>query len=135
MANNVNVTGFHHVAMKVRDITESLKLYTQVLGFPIFRQWSDAVKSGYLIDTGNGNYLELFSDGPKDGAPRPDGCWVHLALRCTDTKSAIEKVRQAGYTVTMECTDVTIASNPPYPVRIAFFKGPDGELVEFFETL
>jgi glyoxylase I family protein len=132
MSNHVSVSGFHHIAMRVKDFDASVKFYTQALGFPVFRAWGEGEKRAAMIDTGNGNYLELFANGP--GGVRPDGHWIHLALRCTDTKSAIEKARAAGCTVTMEPADITIASVPPYPVRIAFFKGPDGELIEFFET-
>jgi len=29
---------------------------------------------------------------------------------------------------------VTLAADPPIPARIAFCKGPDGELIEFFQN-
>jgi len=131
MSNAVSVTGFHHIAMRVKDLDASVRFYTQVLGFRLARSWGEGLKRGAMIDTGKGNYVELFADGPS--GERPDGHWAHLALACSDTKSAIEMVRSAGYAVTMETKDITIASQPPLPARIAFFKGPDGELVEFFQ--
>jgi hypothetical protein len=33
----------------------------------------------------------------------------------------------------VEARDVTLSSDPPMQIRIAFFKGPDGELIELFE--
>jgi hypothetical protein len=30
--------------------------------------------------------------------------------------------------------NVTIPGNPPVNIRIAFVKGPDGEVIEFFEN-
>jgi glyoxylase I family protein len=133
MANNVSVTGVHHIAIKVKDFDASLKFYTQTLGFPAQLTWGEGDKRAAMIDVGNGNCVELFAGGP--AGPRPDGHWLHLALRCTDTKSAMEKVRKAGYEVTMDTKDITIESRPhPFPIRIGFFKGPDGELIEFFET-
>jgi catechol 2,3-dioxygenase-like lactoylglutathione lyase family enzyme len=133
MANNVNVTGFHHIAMDVKDIDASIRFYTQVLGFGLAYTWGEGEKRGCMIDCGNGNYVELFQAKPGEG--RPEGHWKHLALKCTDTKSAIERVRAAGFPVTVETKDVTIPSSPkPLPIRIAFFKGPDGETVEFFQT-
>ena len=40
---------------------------------------------------------------------------------------------RAGAEVTVETRDVTISTEPPPPIRIAFFKGPDGELIELFQ--
>lgn len=119
--------------MKVNNLDASIRFYTQVLGFTLAHDWGDADKRGVMIDTGKGNYIELFAGGP--AGERPDGHWLHLALTCTDTKSAIEKVRTAGYPITMETSDIDIPSRiKMLPVRIAFFKGPDGELIEFFQT-
>lgn len=134
MANNVHVTGFHHVAIKVKDFDASLKFYTQLLGFPVTLSWGQGDQRAAMIDTGNGNCVELFAGG--SGESKPEGHWLHLALRCTDTKSAIEKVRAAGYKVTMETADILIDSKPAKcPVRIAFFQGPDGEVIEFFQLV
>ena len=132
MSNNVNVNGFHHVAMKVSNLDDSLKFYTMVLGFELKHSWGEGDKRGVMLDTGNGNYIELFAGGP--AGERPEGHWAHLALLCRDTKAAIEKSRLAGCPVTMEAADIDIPSKPMLPVRIAFFKGPDGELIEFFQT-
>ena len=131
MANNVTVNGFHHVAMRVKDLDAAVKFYSQVLGFPVVRAWGEGEKRGVMLDTGKGNCIELFANGP-DGE-RPDGHWAHLALSCTNTDAAIARVRAAGCTVTMEPADIDIPSSPAYPVRIAFFKGPAGEVIEFFQ--
>jgi glyoxylase I family protein len=59
---------------------------------------------------------------------------VHFALRTTDCDQAIEAARAAGAEVTVEPRDVTLSADPPIPARIAFCKGPDGELIEFFQN-
>jgi hypothetical protein len=47
----------------------------------------------------------------------------------------LEKARHAGSEVTMKTKDLTIDSSiDPVPVRIAFFKGPDGEVIELFQN-
>ena len=42
-------------------------------------------------------------------------------------------VRKEGCTITMEPQDKLLPSQPPFPVRIAFFQGHAGELVELME--
>jgi glyoxylase I family protein len=56
---------------------------------------------------------------------------MHIALATTDARAAIEHVRQAGYEVTVEPKDIQLGS---LKATIAFFRGPSGELVEFFQT-
>ena len=45
----------------------------------------------------------------------------------------MEAVKAAGYEVFIEPKDIVIASNPPFPARIAFCRGPLGEEIEFFQ--
>jgi glyoxylase I family protein len=76
--------------------------------------------------------MEIFSGG--DG-PKPEGSILHFALRTSDCDAALERARAAGAEVTVEPKDVTIDSRPsPTPIRIAFCKGPDGEIIEFFQN-
>ena len=58
---------------------------------------------------------------------------MHLALSTDNCDEALERVRAAGMEITIEPNDVVINSNPPMPIRIAFFKGPDGEIIELFQ--
>lgn len=132
MANKVFVTGIHHAAMDAKDFDASFRFYTEVLGFTPVLQWGEGQKRACLLDTGNGSHLELFAAAV--AGERPEGCWKHIALTCTDTKAALERVRAAGCPITLEPLDVTIPAASPHPVRIAFFKGPDGEVIEFFEA-
>lgn len=120
--------GFHHLAMNVSDFDRSIAFYTEVLGFSIFRQWKSGEVDAAMLDTGGGNYLEIFSRGTS----KESGNLIHFALKTSDVDGMIQRVRNAGYEVTMEPKDVDIPSDPSFPVRIAFFLGPDGESVEFF---
>lgn len=121
--------GFHHVALKVADFEGVVSFYTDVLGLPCVHRWGQEEKRAAMLDTGGG-YLEVFAGG--EDAP-PAGPVLHFALSCSDPDAMIEKVRQAGAQVTVEPRDVDIASDPVYPVRIAFFTGPAGEVVELFQ--
>ena len=123
--------GFHHISMWVSDLDASIKFYTEGLGFKLRLAWGPENKRVVLLDTGDGNYLEL-SPGETDGF-NPNGLIRHFAFRTDDCDKAIAAARAAGAEVTMEPKDVVLSSDPPTPIRVAFFKGPDGELIEFFQ--
>jgi glyoxylase I family protein len=124
--------GFHHVSMRVRDIEASIRFYTEALGFVHKLTWGQGPKRTVLLDTGDGNYFEISGGRTEDASPA--GHFAHIALRATDCDAVIEQVRAVGAEVTVEPRDVSLPSDPPTPIRIAFFKGPDGELIELFDN-
>jgi len=128
-----HISGFHHTAIRSADFDRSVKFYSEVLGFTSRIQWGEGSKRAAMLDVGDGNYLEIFAR--HDAFEILEGTVLHFALRTDDTTAMLERVRAAGMTVTMEPTDVTIDSSiGPVEVKIAFFKGPDGEIVELFEN-
>jgi len=87
-----------------------------------------------LLDVGDGSHIELIgptANSPVAGSPAANDPLVHLALATADAAAAIEPVRQAGFEVTMEPKDVKLAD---LEATVAFFKGPNGEVVELFQT-
>ena len=100
--------GFHHVALRVYDFDASMKFYIDGLGFQRHYGWGtdDRANGGKdsraaMLDTGDGNYLEVFAGGTrKPGEPAPDGPFFHFALRTTDVVAAFERARAAGGVLT-----------------------------------
>ncbi len=126
--------GFHHVAIRTRDYDKSLAFYTETLGFTQRIEWGDAPKRATMLDTGDGNYLEIF-ERPEQQWADEGPCILHFALRTSDVDAAVARCRDAGCPVTMEPNALTIQGRPePVDVKIAFVKGPDGEVIEFFES-
>lgn len=129
--------GAHHIALQTRDWDAAIRLYQEVLGMEIAAQWEASSPPGRkiaLLDMGDGSHMELFGpleNTPTPGSPAANDPIMHIALATTDARAAIEHVRQAGYEVTVEPKDIQLGA---LQVTIAFFRGPSGELVEFFQT-
>jgi glyoxylase I family protein len=126
--------GAHHISIQTRDWGESLRLYQDVLGMELVAQFGPPEKPMALLDMGDGSYIELVAPDHEEstmtnltsGHPI-----LHFALATTDTRTAVEIVRQAGYRITLEPKIVDLNG---LEVTIAFFKGPNGEEIEFFQT-
>lgn len=136
--------GFHHIAIRVYDFDATLKFYQEGLGFTRKYGWgADERATGgkdsraALLDVGDGNYLEVFAGGTRQpGEEVPEGTMLHFAFRTNDTDAALERARAAGATVTMEPKSVVPphADEPAQTLRVAFVRGLDGEIVEFFQN-
>ncbi len=129
--------GLHHVAIRARDFDRSVSFYTDVLGFRTKIAWGEPPKRAAMLDTGDGNYLEIFERPEQAPPPDGEGAILHLAIRTADVDAATSRVREFGCEITTEPKDVAIRTTQgpnPTPVRIGFFKGPDGEIVELFQN-
>ena len=121
------IKGIHHISMKwgrAEELAKVREFYIELLGLKIIREWQE----GLMIDTGNG-LLEVFTNAE---GTRSTGAIRHMALLTDDVDEIAAKIKKAGYEVFIEPNDKVIASNPPYPIRMAFCYGPLGEQIEFF---
>lgn len=113
----------------------SLAFYTEGLGFTLGHQWGDGAGRIALLDIGDGNYVELFASQPgqtPDPAEDIPAPWpfFHLAFRSNDIDADIAHVRALGCPVTVEPKSVEVNGKT---IRVGFFLGPDGEVLEFFQ--
>ncbi len=121
------IKGIHHVSMKCVDRTEyekAVSFYKDILEIPVVREWD----IGIMLDTGSG-IIEIFSDGERR---LNQGTIRHFAFATDDVDGCVKAVKKAGYEVFIEPKDIEIPSDPGFPVRIAFCRGPLGEEIEFF---
>ena len=124
--------GAHHIALQTLDWEASLRLYRDVLGMQVVAEFGPSERRILLLDIGDGSHMELFAPLPAAADQPPvANVLTHIALATTDTRQATEHVRQAGYTITVEPKDVQLGS---IAATIAFFTGPNGETIEFFQT-
>ncbi len=127
---------FQHVAITVSDIDRSLSFYRDLLGFPVLGRLYFAGETGMVIDfldIGNNALLEIFSFTnvavkPTDHIYDDRQLGLrHMGFRVDSVDAVAARVRQGGVEFTLEPLDAVGG------VRIAFFKDPDGTLVEIVQ--
>ena len=123
--------GFHHIAIRARDFARTVRFYEEGFGFTRKFGWGNEGRRAALMDTGDGNYVEIFEGRGDEEVP--EGGILHVAYRTVDVDAAYARAVAAGATPDVEPKDVT-PDNQDYPIpfRIAFVKGLDGEVIEFF---
>lgn len=135
MSNTAAKTcGLHHITVQTRDWEASKHLYQEILGMQVVTEFGPEERRMMLLDVGDGSHIELIAptaNSPAVGSPTPNDPLVHLALASADAAASLDLVREAGYEVTMEPKDVVLGG---LEATVAFFKGPNGEVVEFFQT-
>jgi catechol 2,3-dioxygenase-like lactoylglutathione lyase family enzyme len=127
--------GFHHACVKTRDWDRTMRFYCEVLGCTVKLQWRAAPQRAALLDSGRGNYVEVFEDLQYVGATQ--GAILHFAFRTSRLDEVLARVRASGAAITMEPKSITLANTTsvgPVPIRVFFCEGPNGESVEFFEN-
>ncbi len=125
--------GFHHVAIRVFDFDATLKFYREGLGFPRSYGWGEGNTRAAMLDMGDGNYLEVFAGGKAPTGEQTSPI-EHFAIRVDDAEAAYAKAMAAGATSHMEPKVVDLQGDRVVRVKIAFVRGLDGELFEFFEN-
>lgn len=125
--------GTHHIAVQTQDYEASIAFYTEVMGMAQAVEFNAGGRRICLLDIGDGSHLELFEPvpGTTPGGDADGNVVFHFALTTSDIEAALERVRAAGMEITVELKTVELG---PLNVSIAFFKGPSGEVVEFFQV-
>ena len=126
------VSGLSHAAIRTRDIQESIRYYTEVLGLrEAFRMHGEdgRLATVYLF-IAPGQYLELFADGSREGIHGPDVIGTdHLCLRTGDIRRSFEAVRLAGGPLDREI------STGKSKCLMFWTHDPDGTRIEIMELV
>lgn len=128
--------GFHHVSIKTRHWDKTIEFYRDVLGCTEKITWRNPPERAAMLDTGDGNYIEIFED--MQYTPAANGAVVHFALRTTKLDEVAAHVRESGVKITQEPKDVVISTTNhkgAVAIRIFFCEGPSGEVIELFQNV
>jgi glyoxylase I family protein len=110
--------GVHHVSINVRDATEGVEFYTQVLGLRRRDDRPDFRFGGAWLDLGD-QQVHLIE------APVPADHGQHFAIRVADIDAAVARLRGRG----VEVSDPT----PVATSRQCFLRDPSGNLIELHQ--
>lgn len=115
---------FAHIGIKVTQMAESIKFYTEVLDCTILKE--DIQPATHLVFlNANGTILELIFK--EENLEREMGPIEHIAFKVESLDGEIALLERKGITVT---EPRIVGAN-----RICFFDGPNHERIEFMETV
>lgn len=151
----MRTSGINHVALVARDMQETVRFYTEVLGMPLVK--TVELPTGgqhFFFDCGGGSSIAFFwwRDGPPAAPgvasvrqfPGDDrtavGSMNHLAFHMAqeDLEAAIARLQQHGVkvvpiVVNHDDSEATVARemHPGVFVRSVYFTDPNGIMMEF----
>lgn len=125
---------FLHVSIRASDMDRSLAFYQDLLGMVLDRRRrieKNRAEIAFLKDEVGEFALELthYDDQKEfDQAEYMKRTFDHLAFGVEDLKGLIEKVKEAGYSV----TDEPFELSPGH--WLAFIEDPNGTLIELIQS-
>ncbi len=124
------ITGLSHVAIRTRDIHESIRYYTGVLGLKeAFRMnAADGSLGTVYLYIAPSEYLELFVNGTRNADMGSDVIGMcHICLETADIRQAYERVKVNGGPIDSE---IRVGNSK---CLLFWTHDPDGNPVEIME--
>lgn len=119
----MQLSGIHHVAVKVADLVRAEAFYVGVLGLPVLRRWPSAdgqQDRSLWLDLGAGAFLALEraeAIGASKPEPAPGLHLLALHIRRSEREVWMARLIQAGFPI-YHRTDYTIYVEDPEGNRI-----------------
>ena len=131
--------GYAHMAIAAKDFDKSMTFY-KALGMKVYTQWGEGDSRIALLDTGNGDLIELFAkpdlNTDKVATTADGNPFLHFAFSAQNVDEAYRIALEAGATPLKPPAELPLKAHPIcLTLRSAFVKGPSGEELEFFKTV
>ncbi|MBX4860028.1 VOC family protein [Rhizobium leguminosarum bv. viciae] len=126
----LGITGYGHVAIKVKDLDASLDFYRERLGFPEMLRLKNEDGSTWLVylRITDDHYLEIFPGAENDRAPGWNANGVnHMCFTIDDLDATATRIQAAGIKLTAEIKPGLDGN------RQAWIEDPDGNRIELME--
>jgi lactoylglutathione lyase len=128
---------FRYTGIRVRDMDESIRFYTQVLGMELAEpEQSTPPTHGRVVELrspGSSQRLELnwYEPGSRFGAPYAKGQELdHLAFECEDVDRAVGELEAKGVKVLVRSREI----GGSIGWKEAFVEDPNGIWIELIPT-
>ncbi|QDY70435.1 VOC family protein [Qingshengfaniella alkalisoli] len=124
------ITSIGHVAIKVKDLDQTLAFYRDKLDFPEMLRLRNDDESTWLVylRVTDNQYIEIFPGAEGDRAPGPNAnAMNHLCLTVDDLDVVVSKLEQAGIVLTSPIKPGLDGN------RQAWIADPDGNRIELME--
>jgi catechol 2,3-dioxygenase-like lactoylglutathione lyase family enzyme len=144
----------HHVCIFAHDIEHSVRFYTAAFGCRMSLDWSETVSEdgrrfpgrGVFLRARDDTLIEIFKADDTDALEFPTRAINHLCFATQDCNADFKRAVAAGAVpyLPRRARDLGIAwdgspvtmdlnGNVSTRIRIAYLKGPDGEIIELLE--
>jgi lactoylglutathione lyase len=107
--------------MIVNDMEESVKFYTEVLGFGIDSEYDLGPAGNITLLMGEGETMLELIENPKSGIGL-----FSVGMDVEDVKATVEELRSKGVKITMEPTPISVGT-------LAFVEDPNGIRIALIE--
>lgn len=130
------VLGLHHVAIRANNFDETIRFYTELLGFKVQKTWTLPafnLRQAAMLQSADGHTaIEVYDELDVVNGPN-GGALLHFALRVDDAQAVFEKAVNFGAKVCVEPMKLRLG-HPVFEVNNALVYGPNGEIVEFLQS-
>src|ERR1700712_4858268 len=126
MKSPATAPGFHHVAIRAVDFDETIRFYTEGLGFAVHYRFSVPERIGRagMLRAGDGRFgrgSAFQSEGRRrqPNEDRTEGAVLHFCLRVADVEASYARALAAGAESRVAPRTSRIGDDPLVEVRIA----------------
>lgn len=124
------IKGFEHVGIQVKDIEKSIEFYQSVVGLQLIDRFLHTDNKMKLAFLGiNDSIIVELIEGYNPNLPE-EGKVHHVAFKVSGIEGEKERLLELQAEFIYE--DITMLPNG---AKYLFFRGPDGEWIEYFEPM